>query len=234
MLRVGIDVGGTFTDLFAYDEERRDPLGEGPDDPREPGDRGHAEPRAAAVAPGGRHLPRPRHDDGDERPDRAQGRADRPAHDRGLPRRARDHAHGPRVRLRPARGRSREPLVPRRLQARGAGARAQGRDRRAPARRGARARRDPRAARARRRVDRGRPAALVREPRPRAARCASSSRGRPGAYVSLSSEVNAEYREYERTNTTVVDAYIKPVMVRYISGSSSELETGGLEAAACS
>jgi N-methylhydantoinase A len=46
--------------------------------------------------------------------------------------------------------------------------------------------------------------------------------------VSLSSEVNAEYREYERTNTTVVDAYIKPVMVRYIERLVSELESGGL------
>ncbi len=46
--------------------------------------------------------------------------------------------------------------------------------------------------------------------------------------VSISSEVNAEYREYERTNTTVVDAYIKPVMVRYIDRLVSELESGGL------
>ncbi len=46
--------------------------------------------------------------------------------------------------------------------------------------------------------------------------------------VSISSEVNAEYREYERTNTTVVDAYIKPVMVRYIERLVSELESGGL------
>jgi N-methylhydantoinase A len=48
--------------------------------------------------------------------------------------------------------------------------------------------------------------------------------------VSISSEVNAEYREYERTNTTVVDAYIKPVMVRYIERLVSELESGGLTA----
>ena len=34
--------------------------------------------------------------------------------------------------------------------------------------------------------------------------------------MSLSSDVNAEYREFERTNTVVIDAYIKPVMVRYI------------------
>jgi N-methylhydantoinase A len=50
----------------------------------------------------------------------------------------------------------------------------------------------------------------------------------PSVAVSISSEVNAEYREYERTNTTVVDAYIKPVMVRYIERLVSELESGGL------
>ena len=51
----------------------------------------------------------------------------------------------------------------------------------------------------------------------------------PSVAVSISSDVNAEYREYERTNTTVVDAYIKPVMVRYIERLVSELESGGLE-----
>ncbi len=51
----------------------------------------------------------------------------------------------------------------------------------------------------------------------------------PGVAVSISSDVNAEYREYERTNTTVVDAYVKPVMVRYIERLVSELQTGGLE-----
>lgn len=50
----------------------------------------------------------------------------------------------------------------------------------------------------------------------------------PSIAVSMSSEVNAEYREYERTNTTVVDAYVKPVMVRYIRRLVSELESGGL------
>lgn len=50
----------------------------------------------------------------------------------------------------------------------------------------------------------------------------------PSLAVSISSDVNAEYREYERTNTTVVDAYIKPVMVRYIERLVSELESNGL------
>ncbi len=35
--------------------------------------------------------------------------------------------------------------------------------------------------------------------------------------LSLSSEVLSEFREYERTSTTVLDAYVKPVVTRYIS-----------------
>ncbi|UCG70479.1 MAG: hydantoinase/oxoprolinase family protein [Thermoplasmata archaeon] len=35
--------------------------------------------------------------------------------------------------------------------------------------------------------------------------------------LSLSSEVLPEFREYERTSTTVLDAYVKPIVSRYIS-----------------
>jgi N-methylhydantoinase A len=51
----------------------------------------------------------------------------------------------------------------------------------------------------------------------------------PQAHVSLSSDINAEYREYERTNTVVIDAYIKPIMVRYIQRLVADLKAGGLE-----
>lgn len=37
-----------------------------------------------------------------------------------------------------------------------------------------------------------------------------------GCPVSLSSEVLPEYREYERTSTTVVNAYVSPVLARYL------------------
>ncbi|HMQ53958.1 MAG TPA: hydantoinase/oxoprolinase family protein, partial [Anaerolineae bacterium] len=37
-----------------------------------------------------------------------------------------------------------------------------------------------------------------------------------GFMVSLSSEVLPEFREYERTSTTVVNAYVAPVMTRYL------------------
>ncbi|UGS38314.1 hydantoinase/oxoprolinase family protein [Capillimicrobium parvum] len=52
----------------------------------------------------------------------------------------------------------------------------------------------------------------------------------PGVSVSLSSEINAEYREYERTNTVVIDAYIKPTMVRYIRRLVEEAAGAGLSA----
>jgi len=38
----------------------------------------------------------------------------------------------------------------------------------------------------------------------------------PEIYVSLSSRIIREYREFERTNVTVLDAYIKPLVVKYL------------------
>ena len=43
----------------------------------------------------------------------------------------------------------------------------------------------------------------------------------------LSSDVNAEFREFERSNTVVVDAYIKPIMVRYIEHLVEQLSSEG-------
>jgi N-methylhydantoinase A len=40
----------------------------------------------------------------------------------------------------------------------------------------------------------------------------------PGLYVSLSHEVNPEWREYERTASTVANAYIGPPVARYLGG----------------
>ncbi|MFW5469267.1 hydantoinase/oxoprolinase family protein [Knoellia sp. CPCC 206435] len=51
----------------------------------------------------------------------------------------------------------------------------------------------------------------------------------PEAIVSISSEVLREYREYERSMTTLVDAAVKPNVSRYVSNIHSRLEgfTGG-------
>jgi N-methylhydantoinase A len=48
-------------------------------------------------------------------------------------------------------------------------------------------------------------------------------REHPDAVVSLSSEVLREYREYERTITTLVDASVKPRVGRYIRGIAERL-----------
>ncbi|MDA0785190.1 MAG: hydantoinase/oxoprolinase family protein [Proteobacteria bacterium] len=45
----------------------------------------------------------------------------------------------------------------------------------------------------------------------------------PEAVVSLSCDVLPEYREYERAVTTLVDAFVKPYMARYLGNVSEEL-----------
>ena len=44
-----------------------------------------------------------------------------------------------------------------------------------------------------------------------------------GFFVSLSHEILPEYREYERASTTVVNAYVTPLMTRYLERLSKEL-----------
>lgn len=46
----------------------------------------------------------------------------------------------------------------------------------------------------------------------------------PEAYVSVSSEIAPEYREFERTSTTVINAYLQPIMKRYIQKLTQALE----------
>ena len=54
-------------------------------------------------------------------------------------------------------------------------------------------------------------------------------REHPAAVVSISSEVLREYREYERSMTTLVDAAVKPAVSRYVSNIHDRLDgfTGG-------
>ncbi len=47
--------------------------------------------------------------------------------------------------------------------------------------------------------------------------------GADAPFVSLSSEVLPEYREYERTSTTVINAYVAPLMSRYLANLEQEL-----------
>jgi N-methylhydantoinase A len=49
----------------------------------------------------------------------------------------------------------------------------------------------------------------------------------PGCFVCISSEVLPEVREFERTSTTVANAYLGPVLDRYLSQLSERLERFG-------
>ena len=52
----------------------------------------------------------------------------------------------------------------------------------------------------------------------------------PQLQVSLSSEILPERREYERTATTVVNAYVRPVMRRYLDSLGAGLRARGIDA----
>ncbi|HEX7567701.1 MAG TPA: hydantoinase/oxoprolinase family protein [Anaerolineaceae bacterium] len=48
------------------------------------------------------------------------------------------------------------------------------------------------------------------------------------AYVSLSSEINPIFREYERTSTTVVNAHVTPSMIKHLDDFEARVSTRGL------
>ena len=52
----------------------------------------------------------------------------------------------------------------------------------------------------------------------------------PGLSLSLSSEVDPAFREYERTVVTAFDAYTKPVLSHYLTRMAGQLEDGGVSA----
>jgi N-methylhydantoinase A len=52
----------------------------------------------------------------------------------------------------------------------------------------------------------------------------------PEAAVSLSSEVSPEMREWERFSTTVANAYVQPLMTRYLTRLETELRAMGMAA----
>lgn len=50
-----------------------------------------------------------------------------------------------------------------------------------------------------------------------------------GFFVSASSEILPEYREYERTSTTVVNAYVSPILNRYLSKLEASLPNSRMQ-----
>ncbi len=52
----------------------------------------------------------------------------------------------------------------------------------------------------------------------------------PGIPLSLSSEVLPEFREYERTQTAVMNSYVRPVVGRYMDGLAAKLKERNMKA----
>jgi N-methylhydantoinase A len=50
----------------------------------------------------------------------------------------------------------------------------------------------------------------------------------PGIPVTLSHEITKEWREYERTNTTVLNAYVQPIAVHYLNALEKDLSEMGM------
>lgn len=61
--------------------------------------------------------------------------------------------------------------------------------------------------------------------------CAETIRGRwPEVFVCCSHELTQEYREYERANTTVLNAYVQPVVADYLKNLEGGLRARGVTA----
>ncbi|MGD9802634.1 MAG: hydantoinase/oxoprolinase family protein [Hyphomicrobiaceae bacterium] len=52
----------------------------------------------------------------------------------------------------------------------------------------------------------------------------------PGIPISISSEVDPVFREYERTVVTAFDAYVKPIVARYLADMDRDLAKAGVQA----
>lgn len=51
----------------------------------------------------------------------------------------------------------------------------------------------------------------------------------PGVYVTISSEIMREFREYERTSTTALNAYVGPIVVKYLNTLEKSLGEMGFK-----
>ena len=66
-----------------------------------------------------------------------------------------------------------------------------------------------------------------RDPRHEEATRAALMRAMPAAYISLSSEVLPQIKEFERVSTTIVNAYVGPVLSRYLARLQARLAEAG-------
>src|SRR5262249_9944681 len=70
-----------------------------------------------------------------------------------------------------------------------------------------------------------------RDPRHERATGDAIARALPGSYVSLSSDVLPQIKEYERVSTTVVNAYVGPALSRYLARLERRLAEAGYRGA---
>jgi N-methylhydantoinase A len=68
-----------------------------------------------------------------------------------------------------------------------------------------------------------------RDPRHELATRRAVAKRMPGAYVSLSSEVLPQIKEYERVCTTMVNAYVGPALSSYLSNLAERLKASGYQ-----
>jgi N-methylhydantoinase A len=66
-----------------------------------------------------------------------------------------------------------------------------------------------------------------RDPRHEHETAAALKRALPDAYISLSSEVLPQIKEFERVSTTIVNAYVGPVLSRYLARLETRLADAG-------
>ena len=69
-----------------------------------------------------------------------------------------------------------------------------------------------------------------RDPRHERETAAALAEAMPDAYVSLSSEVLPQIKEFERVSTTVVNAYVGPALSRYLARLEQRLVEAGYRA----
>jgi N-methylhydantoinase A len=68
-----------------------------------------------------------------------------------------------------------------------------------------------------------------RDPRHETATRDALAKALPNAYVSLSSDVLPQIKEFERVSTTVVNAYVGPILERYLTRLADQLTESGYE-----
>ena len=211
--RIGVDVGGTFTDLIFYDERAGEMrVGKEPTTPGAP-EEGVLEAVAAARPAGacrrGRVLPA-RHDRRPQRAARAHAAPRRPARDARASATCSRSAAATATSCTTCSGAARAARAapPAAARARADPRRRHGAHARSTTRRRPRRASSVFEARGRRR-GRGRLPERLRQPGARARRRAALREAGFEGEISLSHQVSGEYREYERTTTTVIDAYVR-------------------------